>query len=329
MTQYSGRDRIRAAHEGTFTDRIPVTFLAAALYGTRFTHYTSEEMQTDAKKNAECIIKTWEEFRPDMIIISAAGGPEGSTGPSQQRFEDKVTLAQMRPPDPEKKSAVVTYRIEVTNRVRSAIKDIPVMSGFPGPWSTAVAMRGAEKLIYDTMDDPEWVHSLLRFTTALVKRALKALREEGIETWLMEPSASCSLMSPKIYREFAMPYDKEIVDYLKATGVEVGLHQCGYNDPILQDIVSIGFDAISIDGPTSLKKALEAARERAVIIGNVPTELFSQGSKDEIEAAVRECVEIGTATARYVLASGCEIPYTASPDNIRYFVEAAKKYGRY
>lgn len=264
-----------------------------------------------------------------MIIISAAGGPGRSEGPAQPAFEDKATLAQMRPPDPNKRSAVVTHRIEVTNRVRSAVKDVPVVSGFAGPWSTALAMRGAEKLIYDTTDDPEWVHNLLRFATALVKRAFKALREEGIAIWLMEPSASCSVTSPKIYREFVMPYDKEIVDYLKGTGVEVGLHQCGYNDPILEDIVSVGFDAISIDGPTNLRKALEAAQGRAVIIGNVPTELFSEGSKDEIEAAVRERIEIGTTAARYILASGCEIPHTAPPDNIRYFIEAAQKYGRY
>ena len=45
-------------------------------------------------------------------------------------------------------------------------------------------------------------------------------------------------------------------------------------------MVETGAAAISVDEPTDFAKAIKTAREKAVVIGNVNTNLFFLGSKD-------------------------------------------------
>ncbi len=76
-----------------------------------------------------------------------------------------------------------------------------------------------------------------------------------------DPSASCSLISPKIYREFDQPYPRELMGALKGKSggkVLCGLHICGYIDPIMEVVLDTGPDFIEIDGPSSLQKMVEA-----------------------------------------------------------------------
>jgi len=94
-------------------------------------------------------------------------------------------------------------------------------------------------------------------------------------------------------------------------------------------MVETGAAAISVDEPTNLAKAVEVARGKAVVIGNVSTNLFFLGSKDDMEKAIRNCIDIAAPNSGFVLASGCEVPGIAPPEKIQWFMDAARKFGRY
>jgi uroporphyrinogen decarboxylase len=331
-SQYIGQDHIGAAFSGGYTDRVPVTFLASSFFGGKLAGLNIQEMAGDTDKNAEAILKCYDMFRPDYLIITSVGDPQwtgGGTHTAGRRFADKSALAQMRPPDPTKRGKAVSYQMEVCEKVLREVNDAPVGAGFFGPWSAAMAMRGDEQVLYDTMDDPDFVHDLMRFATALSRRGLDAMSEMGVKLWMFEPSASCSVVSPRIYGNFIKPYHEEIVSYFKEKGKAITVHMCGYLDPIMEDVVATGVDAISIDGPSSLGKLVKVTEKKAVIIGNVETSLFVEGTKEQIERAVKDCIDIAAEGSAYILASGCEIPINASVENVKCFLEAAHKYGRH
>lgn len=94
-------------------------------------------------------------------------------------------------------------------------------------------------------------------------------------------------------------------------------------------MVETGAAAISVDEPTNLAKAVEVARGKAVVIGNVNTNLFFLGSKDEMETAIQNCIDIAAPNSGFILASGCEVPGIAPPEKIQWFMDAARKFGRY
>ena len=94
-------------------------------------------------------------------------------------------------------------------------------------------------------------------------------------------------------------------------------------------MVETGAAAISVDEPTNLSTAVEAARGKAVVIGNVNTSLFFLGSRDEMEKAIQNCIDMGAPGSGFILASGCEVPGIAPPERVQWFMDAARRCGRY
>jgi uroporphyrinogen decarboxylase len=94
-------------------------------------------------------------------------------------------------------------------------------------------------------------------------------------------------------------------------------------------MVSTGASNISIDSGTDMTKAVEATRGRAVLIGNVDTNLFLRDSRDEMGQAIKACIDLAPSDSGYILAPGCEVPSLALPDKIDWFMELAREFGYY
>jgi len=99
----------------------------------------------------------------------------------------------------------------------------------------------------------------------------------------------------------------------------------------MEDLVSLGVDAISMDAPASLKKMVEVSQGKVVIEGNFPTELYVEGTKAEIAERVKQSIDIAAEPSgyKYILCSGCQVPDNAPLENVNHFLEFGRQYGRY
>ena len=59
--------------------------------------------------------------------------------------------------------------------------------------------------------------------------------------------AGPEMISPEMYEEFAMPYEKIVVDTSHQAGLLYTLHICGNTEIILDLMVKTGADAFEID----------------------------------------------------------------------------------
>ena len=340
MSPYSGRDHVRAAYKREFTDRVPSYPILGAFTAREF-GYTIRQYLTDAGKLAQAQIRSFEIYRPDVVVVMADLNMEAEAAGNELVFpeetvcqikkyvlEDKGNLGSLGVPDPGKDGRL-PYYLEACQKVSQAIEESPVGSVIVGPWAIAVTMRGAERLIMDTVDDPSFVHELMRFTTELASRFGDAISAVRVGLSYSEAPASCSLISPKIYREFIKPYHTQLVDHFKEHRTGIAMHVCGYIDPIMKDIVETGCSSVSIDTPSSLEKMMREAEGKAVIIGNVATDIFLPGKEQEIEAEIRRCVDAAAGNSGFILASGCEVPPDASKGLVQHFCDFARTYGRY
>jgi uroporphyrinogen decarboxylase len=198
-----------------------------------------------------------------------------------------------------------------------------------GPWSFAMELRGMEEVLEDIYDDKTFLHDLMRYTTDTVIARSLAVVEMGITPFIGDPSAGMSVISPTVYREFVKPYHQKIVDAIHGKGGRAVFHICGLVDPIMEDLVSLGIDGLSIDGPSSLAKMFEAGRGKTLIIGNVDPLLFVEGTPPQLEEKVKECLAVSGGEVRYAIAPGCQIPLSAPLGNIRHFVHCSHAYGTY
>jgi uroporphyrinogen decarboxylase len=340
MAERSGRHYIVSALKRQHSDRIPTTVLIGP-YCSRLTPYSVRDILTDARKSAEAHLAFYDRFQPDSVIVyndiflelEACGCslefPEDKIShPTETVLKEKSQLAALKVPDP-KKDGRLPYFFELCERVSDGVKkEAPLGLGHSGPWNLAMHLRGPEQLLIETMEDPGFVHDLMKFTTEVVRHMGDALIDAGFTPSLGEACASCSLISPKIYREFIMPYHRELREHFSARKRAMTLHICGHIDPIIPDILETGINFISLDAPSSLKRLVDASKNRSIIMGNVPTGLFATGTRDQMEAAVDDCLKTAAEGSGFILCSGCEIPLDSTEDRIQHFFDYSRAAGQ-
>jgi uroporphyrinogen-III decarboxylase len=104
-----------------------------------------------------------------------------------------------------------------------------------------------------------------------------------------DPTASCSLVGPETYREFIKPYHQDMVNYFKAKKVGTTIHICGTTHQIHEDLVDVGFVAITIDldqqadpklKVDQLDKLVTLGNQRNVVgVGNVDATIFERAAR--------------------------------------------------
>ena len=130
------------------------------------------------------------------------------------------------------------------------VGDAGILRGFvwgdqAGCWQHACCLVAEQDLIMEAHDHPDWVHRLLR---ALLERKLRFIEESlvGAKFDLIETgggAGSDTVISPKLHREFCLPYDQQIHRALHDAGHRVTYHTCGGMMHILDLIVANGTDA--------------------------------------------------------------------------------------
>ena len=54
-----------------------------------------------------------------------------------------------------------------------------------------------------------------------------------------------------------------------------------------------------------------------------------QTTREEMEADVRRCIDTAARHSGFILSTSCEIPPRSNPEIVKWFMEAAREYGRY
>lgn len=336
----TGTERVKAVFKRQKPDRVPfypiASAMAAQLIGLDIRSYYS-----DLDKLADAHIALYEEIRHDVVALMADLYLEVEAMGAEVEFpeadvprlrtylvEDKGSLGSLEFPEPAKAGRIPAY-LEACKKAAARLKESAVGGVICGPWTLAVHLRGAENLIVDTATDPEFVHELMRFSVDVSKRFGEAVAQAGAGLSFSEAPASLSLISPKIFREFVLPYEKEAISHLRQKRISVTVHICGFIDPIMDDICSMGAIAVSMDRPSSLERMFEVSQGKVVIIGNVPTGLFLDGTRSEIEDEVRRCLAVGKDRGSFILSTGCELSPKASIEKVKWFSEAATSLGAY
>ena len=232
MPEITGKERVLAAFQREYADRVPV-MIAAAMNCVHLIGSTLEDYLLDDRIAMEATAKALEVFPSDLVRVpgdpllpmTAQARYRKKHGPDTRMeppLKDKARIKDFSFQDPKKSSSYRPY-IDLCRQAAEAFPDKATVALFPGPWSGAVNFRGVEDIILDTMDDPEFIHRLMRISTDLAIARGMALAETGVMMVVSgDPSASCSLISPKIYREFVKPYHRELMGVLKGkTGGKV------------------------------------------------------------------------------------------------------------
>ena len=239
---------------------------------------------------------------------------------------DPVDLVGLKLPSPDtgrrmsdRLDAVRLFREQVGGRV-------PIMGWVEGALAQAAGLRGVGTLLMDLYDRPEWVRELLQVCAEVEVRFARAQVAAGADIIGLGDAVG-SQVSPAMYRQFALPYERRVFDAVHEMGALGRLHICGNTGKILDDMASSGADIIDIDWMVDMHVAAEAMGDRAVVCGNMdPVEVFLRGTSERVRAATVNCLELGCM--RCVSAAGCEIPDGTPHENLLAQARALAEYGQ-
>jgi uroporphyrinogen decarboxylase len=235
MNAYTGRKRVRAAFKREYADVVPA-YPILGQFTSQLIGISIKEFLTDKESLAKAEIAAYERYRPDIIVVMGNLLMEAEAMGNELKFpddgmciskklalEDKGKLNSLSVPDPYKDGRLPDY-MDACKTIKDTITESSVGAVIAGPWTIAIALRGASELIRDTMKDPSYVHELMELTTEVAIRFGLAIPSTGAGMSYSEAPASASLISPKMYKEFVFPYQKRAIGRLKEEGINCTLH---------------------------------------------------------------------------------------------------------
>jgi uroporphyrinogen decarboxylase len=294
-------------------------------------YYTNGEMMARAQ------IAAYEEYGHDAIsifsevgIIAEAMGsefdyPEDDLPVFKKPILTETDIDNIQIPNPEKDKRLPVY-LEAIEYAYQALGDkVPILAYVPAPFTTGMMLSEADKFLIQTIKEPEYIKKVLKKSAEAAIEFCYHIIDAGGLPILVDPLASSSVISPKTYKEFALPYERAVIDFLHRYDLDVILHICGNTTPILDLLPETHADLISIDR-VDLKTVLEKLSTRLRIIGNYDTSKLLFSSQKNIANEVKNMVKLGmNAPKGYIASSGCEVPTNAPKENVKAFIKAAKE----
>lgn len=340
--EMNGYQKTRAALEGAMPPSPPVMLhnfmMAAAESGVSMAVFRRDPVQM-----ARCFIESVERYDLDGVLIDmdtatlagAVGVPVifPDDEPAVCRGElisslDRV--GELPPPNILKYEGVQVW-LEAVRLVKAHFGDAVYIRGNCDqcPFSLASQIRGAGGWMMDLMDpaNEAGAHLLLEYCAEATSQFIRLMAATGAHMVSNGDSpAGPSVVSPRLYRQFAQPYEKRIAELAHSLGLPYTLHICGKTEPILSDMLDTGSDALELDTKTDASRAAAVLGGRAAFIGNLePTTVLAHGTPQIVEAKTRELLRVFARTRRLILNAGCAIAASTPPENIRAMVRAAKQ----
>jgi uroporphyrinogen decarboxylase len=297
---------------------------------------------TNGRNMAEALVACWRAYGHDVVyVFSTTSTLAEAMGTVMDFPEDdapqvktplvrgREDLARLRPLVPERDGRLPVYLEAVERCVAEIGGEVHVVPVIGAPMTTSCALRGTETLIRELYTDPALVHALLRAACDAAKTLIDAYAARGAVPVLVEPCATGSMISDRHFREFALPYLKEIYAHIHGKGLPGVLHICGRTRRILASMADSGADVLSLDD-VDLAEARALVGDRVCLMGNVsPADGMLKGTPASIRAMTREAVAKAAGNPRgYIVATGCEVPIHTPPENMRAFLDAGREFAR-
>ncbi len=337
----NGYERIKAALEGRMPDRRPVmlhNFLhAAELAGINMKQYR-ESPELAARSLIESVERYGLDgvlFDVDTALLASAIGvktdypddePARTHEPLLENLADVDSLQQVDI----SKSVRVQHALETVRILKNHFKGEVYVRGNcdQSPFSLATMVRTPANFMMDLMLDEENSVKLLRYTTGITKQMIGLMAEAGADMLSNGDSpAGPDMISPQMYRTFALPYEKIVSDYSHACGKPYLLHICGNTDLILEDMATIGLDAVELDYKTPIDRIYGVMHDTCTLFGTVdPSGVITFGSVRDVEEKTIELLRRYDGCPRLVVNAGCAIPRNAPHENVKKFVETARNW---
>ncbi len=339
----NGHQRVMTALRGEQPDAVPImlhNFMPAA----REAGYSMREYRTDAAAIANTFIQAVETYEYDGIVVDvdtatlaeAVGVPIDFPDDEPARcragcIADLRQVPDLPPPDIASSNRVRIW-LDAVRQLRRYFGDEIAIRGNAdqAPFSLASMMRSPAAWMMDLTDDScyRYVVQLLEYCTQATCQFVRLMADAGAHiTSNGDSPAGPEIISPEMYRTFALPSERHVAAAAHAAQLPYILHICGNTQAILADMMETGADGLELDYKTDAAYARETLGDRATFIGNIdPSGVLARGTVADVEQKTRELLQLFAGTRRFIVNAGCALPATTPAENVHALIHTARTF---
>lgn len=338
MTAYSSWMRFRDALKGQPQDRVPVLAGISLWAASNYPGASFQEIACDPELIGKAQLWAREQTGIDALYPSADPLSIAEAFGCKVRFLDTGALVDPLPmsidtledmgklPFPAPRE---TGRLPVQLEAARILSEksqgsMPVIGVFEGAFTNTCRILDAERVLRMIYKRPTVLDALLDRVNGFLIALAKALIESGVNVfYIPEPTASSSMISPRVFVRFVLPRLQALIGRLE---VPVLLHICGNTQPILPAMGEAGARALSLDQCMDLSESRAVVPDQ-VLAGNVdPVNSLLLGDPETVRRDALRCLQ-RAGTERFILMPGCAVPPGAPAEHLKAMVKAAVDYG--
>ena len=202
------------------------------------------------------------------------------------------------------------------------------------PFDYFLDFLGYENALMALMLEPEKCRQILsRYTEGVRKIAIGMCRKDIDAIKISSPFAGMGFISPEFYREFVLPYEREIITAIRRQGKHVYIHTCGSIDDRLELMCESGASGLECLDPVpvgnvDLADAFRRIGDRMFIKGNIDSvNTLLAGDDEKVRTDVRKIIETGQTEGKgFILSTACSIAPLVAKERILMLSELIAEY---
>lgn len=227
--------------------------------------------------------------------------------------KSKDEYSQIKIPDPLKDGRMPEVLEAITLLRGKTGNEVPLIAAFGTPFELLSTTLSFEEITYSIYDDPDFLDEQMGKMTEIAKTYAREIEKRDPDVLMLVDGTSQNL-GPRHFEIFSLPFTRLLVGSLTKPTI---LHICGNSTPLLEQMVTAGVNAISIDKPVNISTALQVTKGKTALVGNISPQTLCFGSREEIMAETEESLKLGMN----VIAPGCGILPQTPLKNLKIYIE--------
>jgi MtaA/CmuA family methyltransferase len=321
----TGKERVISAIKLQKTDRTPwVPFVGvhgARLIDVSATEYLKSE--THIFNGVDTAIKTYQpdgipvvfdlQIEAELLGCELAWAEHNPPAVVSHPLLEGITLDDLQLPS--MSEGRIPVIMNATKRLRSQHPNVALYGLITGPFTLALHLLGTD-IFMKMLEEPDYMHRLLSFTSVIGKKMAKAFIEAGCDVIaVVDPMTS--QIDGQSFETFVTPHASDIFRLIGSEGALSSFFVCGHAQQNIEAMCLCKPDNISIDENIPLDYVKEVAlRHKISFGGNMKlTVVMLMGDKNDVQTNALECMDQG-GDLGFLLAPGCDLPMDTPLENV-------------
>jgi hypothetical protein len=192
-------------------------------------------------------------------------------------------------------------------------------------------LRGTRGIMLDMYQrQRKLIEAMERLTPLMIEMGVSGARSAASPLVLIPlHKGADGFMSDEQYKTFYWPtFRKVMLGLIEEGCIPLPFAEGSYNSrlEVIRDLPK--GKVVWMFDQTDMARAKAILSDRACIYGNVPTDILSTGTTDDVKAYCKQLIDVAGKGGGFILSSGVILD-TAKPENVRAMIEFTKEYGIY